>query len=191
MRRHKPRAITMVALVVRFRHLAPVAPCPRPNVGIARTTRNDKFLVEFLNLTFVRRDCGIGDTNVKFTPLVVRLRHLAPIAPCPRPNIGIARTTNVWRQGERCTVGAAEARAVMRLDTPQKPFFCVLTRRLLSDCALVAAQLSTVQKPMVKQDTRSHRFTDRYGAYADARIVSSFRANIDLFSARIHALSRG
>jgi hypothetical protein len=25
--------------------------------------------VAFLNLTFVRRDCGIGDTNVKFTPL--------------------------------------------------------------------------------------------------------------------------
>jgi hypothetical protein len=55
--------------VVRFRHLAPIAACPRPNVGIARTTRNDKFLVAFLNLTFVRRDCHIGDTNVKFTPL--------------------------------------------------------------------------------------------------------------------------
>jgi hypothetical protein len=27
--------------------------------------------VAFLNLTFVRRDCGIGDTNVKFTPLVL------------------------------------------------------------------------------------------------------------------------
>ena len=79
--------------VVRFRHLAPIAPCPRPNVGIARTTRNDKFLVAFLNLTFVRRDCGIGDTNVKFTPRVVRFRHLAPIARCPRPNVGIARTT--------------------------------------------------------------------------------------------------
>ena len=26
------------ALVVRFRHLAPIAPCPRPNVGSARTT---------------------------------------------------------------------------------------------------------------------------------------------------------
>jgi hypothetical protein len=25
--------------------------------------------VAFLNLMFVRRDCGIGDTNVKFTPL--------------------------------------------------------------------------------------------------------------------------
>jgi hypothetical protein len=25
--------------------------------------------VAFLNLTFVRRDCGIWDTNVKFTPL--------------------------------------------------------------------------------------------------------------------------
>ena len=56
-------------LVVRFRHLAPIAACPRPNVGIARTTRNDKFRVAFLNLTFVRRDCRIGDTNVKFTPL--------------------------------------------------------------------------------------------------------------------------
>jgi hypothetical protein len=56
-------------LVVRFRHLAPIAPCPRPNVGISRTTSNDKVLVAFLNLTFVRRDCGIGDTNVKFTPL--------------------------------------------------------------------------------------------------------------------------
>jgi hypothetical protein len=56
-------------LVVRFRHLAPIAPCPRPNVGISRTTSNDKFLVAFLNVTFVRRDCGIGDTNVKFTPL--------------------------------------------------------------------------------------------------------------------------
>jgi choline dehydrogenase-like flavoprotein len=55
-------------LVVRFRHLAPIAACPRPNVGIARTTRNDKFRVAFLNLTFVRQDCGIGDTNVKFTP---------------------------------------------------------------------------------------------------------------------------
>jgi 3-hydroxyacyl-CoA dehydrogenase len=28
--------------------------------------------VAFLNLTFVRRDCGIGDTNVKFTPLANR-----------------------------------------------------------------------------------------------------------------------
>jgi hypothetical protein len=56
-------------LMVRFRHLAPIAPCPRPNVGIARTTRNDKFRVAFLNLTFVSRDCGIGDTNVKSTPL--------------------------------------------------------------------------------------------------------------------------
>jgi predicted small integral membrane protein len=79
--------------VVRFRHLAPVAACPRPNVGIARTTRNDKVLVAFLNVTFVRRDCGIGDTNVKFTPRVVRFRHLAPIARCPQPNVGIARTT--------------------------------------------------------------------------------------------------
>jgi uncharacterized protein (TIGR04255 family) len=42
-----------------------------------------------LNVTFVRRDCGIGDTNVKFTPRVVRFRHLAPIAACPRPNVGI------------------------------------------------------------------------------------------------------
>ena len=33
-----------------------------------KTTSNDKFLVVFLNVTFVRRDCGIGDTNVKFTP---------------------------------------------------------------------------------------------------------------------------
>jgi hypothetical protein len=57
-------------LVVRFRHLAPIFACPRPNVEISRTTSNDKFLVAFLNLTFVRRDCGIGDTNVKFTPLV-------------------------------------------------------------------------------------------------------------------------
>jgi hypothetical protein len=57
-------------LVVRFRHLAPIFACPRPNVEISRTTSNDKFLVEFLNLTFARRDCGIGDTNVKFTPLV-------------------------------------------------------------------------------------------------------------------------
>jgi UDP-N-acetylglucosamine 2-epimerase len=55
-------------LVVRFRHLAPIFACPRPNVEISRTTRNDKFLVAFLNLTFVRRDCGIGNTNVKFTP---------------------------------------------------------------------------------------------------------------------------
>ena len=58
-------------LVVRFRHLAPIFACPRPNVEISRTTRNDKFLVAFLNLTFARRDCGIGDTNVKFTPLVI------------------------------------------------------------------------------------------------------------------------
>ena len=57
-------------LVVRFRHLAPIAACPRPNVGIARTTRNDKFRVAFLNVAFVRRDCRIGDTNVKFTPLI-------------------------------------------------------------------------------------------------------------------------
>jgi hypothetical protein len=55
-------------LVVRFRHLAPIFACPRPNVEISRTTHNDKFLVAFLNLTFARRDCGIGDTNVKFTP---------------------------------------------------------------------------------------------------------------------------
>jgi hypothetical protein len=66
------RSGVQTALVVRFRHLAPIAPCPRPNVGISRTTRNDKFLVAFLNLTFVRRDCGIGDTNVKFTPLELR-----------------------------------------------------------------------------------------------------------------------
>jgi hypothetical protein len=56
-------------LVVRFRHLAPIARCPRPNVGIARTTRNDKVLVAFLNVTFVRQACGIEDTNVTFTPL--------------------------------------------------------------------------------------------------------------------------
>jgi hypothetical protein len=41
------------ALVVRFRHLAAIATCPRPNVGISRTTRNDKVLVTFLNVTFV------------------------------------------------------------------------------------------------------------------------------------------
>ena len=58
-----------LSLVIRFRHLAPIFACPRPNVGISRTTRNNKFLVAFLNLTFARRDCGIGDTNVKFTPL--------------------------------------------------------------------------------------------------------------------------
>jgi fumarate reductase subunit D len=58
-------------LVVRFRHLAPIFACPRPNVEISRTTSNDKFLVAFLNLTFARRDCGIGDTNVKFTPLAL------------------------------------------------------------------------------------------------------------------------
>jgi hypothetical protein len=62
-------------LVVRFRHLAPIFACPRPNVEISRTTSNDKFLVAFLNLTFVRRDCGIGDTNVKFTPLAQIDRH--------------------------------------------------------------------------------------------------------------------
>ena len=61
--------ISICSLVVRFRHLAPIFACPRPNVEISRTTSNDKFLVAFLNLTFVRRDCGIGDTNVKFTPL--------------------------------------------------------------------------------------------------------------------------
>jgi hypothetical protein len=66
----EPFSETML-LVVRFRHLAPIARYPRPNVGIARTTRNDKVRVAFLNLTFVRRDCGIGDTNVKFTPLEI------------------------------------------------------------------------------------------------------------------------
>ena len=30
--------------VVRFRHLAPIAVCPRPNVGIARTTRTQRIL---------------------------------------------------------------------------------------------------------------------------------------------------
>ena len=60
---------TKARLVVRFRHLAPIFACPRPNVEISRTTSNYKFLVEFLNLTFARRDCGIWDTNVKFTPL--------------------------------------------------------------------------------------------------------------------------
>jgi hypothetical protein len=59
----------MADLVVRFRHLAPIFACPRPNVEISRTTSNYKFLVAFLNLTFVRRDCSIWDTNVKFTPL--------------------------------------------------------------------------------------------------------------------------
>ena len=59
--------------VARFQHLAPIALCPRPNVGIFRTTRNDKFLVAFLNVTFVRRDCSIGDTNVTFTPLAATL----------------------------------------------------------------------------------------------------------------------
>jgi fumarate reductase flavoprotein subunit len=51
--------IAKAGLVVRFRHLAPIFACPRPNVEISRTTSNDKFLVAFLNLTFVRRDCGI------------------------------------------------------------------------------------------------------------------------------------
>jgi hypothetical protein len=68
--------------VVRFRHLAPIAACPRPNVGIARTTRNDKFRVAFLNLTFVRRDCGIGDTNVKFTPRANRIPAGDRRTPC-------------------------------------------------------------------------------------------------------------
>ena len=54
--------------VVRFRHLAPIAACPRPNVGIAKTTRNDKVFVAFLNVTFVRQACRIEDTNVTFTP---------------------------------------------------------------------------------------------------------------------------
>ena len=63
-------AFTRPRLVVQFRHLAPIFACPRPNVEISRTTSNYKFLVAFLNLTFVRRDCGIWDTNVKFTPLV-------------------------------------------------------------------------------------------------------------------------
>ena len=66
-------------LVVRFRHLAPIFACPRPNVEISRTTSNYKFLVEFLNLTFARRDCGIWDTNVKFTPLAFRI----PSSPQP------------------------------------------------------------------------------------------------------------
>jgi hypothetical protein len=66
----------MSGLVVRFRHLAPIFACPRPNVEISRTTSNDKFLVAFLNLTFVRRDCSIWDTNVKFTPLAKRAKNL-------------------------------------------------------------------------------------------------------------------
>jgi IS5 family transposase len=68
------------ALVVRFRHLAPIAACPRPNVGIARTTRNDKVRVAFLNVTFVRRNCGIGDTNVKFTPRAALLAETVAVA---------------------------------------------------------------------------------------------------------------
>ena len=66
----------MVALVVRFQHLAPIAACPRPNVGIARTTRNDKVLVAFLNVTFVRRDCSLWDTNVTFAPRDTLYAHL-------------------------------------------------------------------------------------------------------------------
>jgi hypothetical protein len=36
--------------------------------------------VAFLNVTFVRRDCGIGDTNVKFTPRAALLAETIAVA---------------------------------------------------------------------------------------------------------------
>ena len=140
--------VKFTPLVVRFRHLAPIAPCPRPNVGIARTTRNDKVLVAFLNLTFVRRDCGIWDTNVKFTPLVVRFRHLAPIFACPRPNVEISRTTsndkflvaflNLTFVRRDCGIGDTNAKFTPRVcidaagsaHAPCPPFFAARSEHL-------------------------------------------------------------
>jgi hypothetical protein len=98
------------ALVVRFRHLAPIAACPRPNVGIARTTRNDKFRVAFLNLTFVRRNCGIGDTNVKFTPRAALLAEIVAVAVktevvSSRQLARVTVDTRVWSGSKRNRAG--------------------------------------------------------------------------------------
>jgi hypothetical protein len=43
--------------------------------------RNDKVLVAFLNVTFVRRDCSIGDINVTCTPRVGQFANICSITP--------------------------------------------------------------------------------------------------------------
>jgi hypothetical protein len=72
--------------------LAPIAAYPRPNVGIARTTRNDKVRVAFLNLIFERSSgCGRGSKG----PL-----HQAYIA--------CSQQDNTNRQHEHCDAFSQE-----------------------------------------------------------------------------------
>ena len=83
-----------VVLVVRFRHLHPLAAPIRANVGIKRTTSKLLNLVELLNLTFEQEPRRNRDSNVKFAPLMVRFRHLHPLAAPIRANVGVKRTTS-------------------------------------------------------------------------------------------------
>jgi hypothetical protein len=98
------------ALVVRFRHLAAIAACPRPNVGISRTTRTYKFLVAFLNVTFVRRDCRIRDTNVTFTPLALALPCFAGLT------CSLLAQSDTGTVGERVCLDSVEAELALSID---------------------------------------------------------------------------
>ena len=64
-----PTVAAMIGLVVRFRHLPPLAALARANVGIIRTTSKFLILVELFNLTFEREPGRNRDSNVKFAPL--------------------------------------------------------------------------------------------------------------------------
>ena len=68
-----------LALVVLLRHLHPPDTGLGANVGVKRATSKLLVLVELLNLTFDRELDVRRDSNVKFAPLVVLLRHLHPV----------------------------------------------------------------------------------------------------------------
>jgi hypothetical protein len=63
-----PAGAASSPLVVRFRHLHPIAAHSKANVGIAKTTSKYLILVELLNLTFEQESGRNRDSNVKFAP---------------------------------------------------------------------------------------------------------------------------
>jgi DNA-binding IclR family transcriptional regulator len=152
-------------LVVRFRHLAPIFACPRPNVEISRTMSNDKFLVAFLNLTFVRRDCGIGDTNVKFTPLETNRDVLLDL----RPELDMAELADLVirarEMGFALNPGLifpgswAIARA---LRAPEGQIVGAVTIAAIED-RLTADRQTELAAPLRKEVTRIERLMQRFG----------------------------
>jgi prepilin peptidase CpaA len=81
--------LALAILVVRFRHLPPLAAPVRANVGIKRTTSNILNRVELLNLTFEHESGRDRDSNVEFARLSLRrwstvaaAVRVAPSFPC-------------------------------------------------------------------------------------------------------------